>query len=64
MSRLRTHLARVIRRRPMTEDERADERADPSERQELERLKAEFTGSYARGIGQALGSFQDRSGRR
>jgi hypothetical protein len=64
MSRFRTRLWRVIRRRSRTEAEMTDEIADEGDRREIERLNAEYTGSYAHGLGQAIGSFQDRSGRR
>ena len=64
MSRFTRSLRRIIRRRPMTGAEKADEMADAADRKEIERLNAEYTGSYAHGLGQAIGSFQDRSGRR
>jgi hypothetical protein len=64
MSRIRTRLWRVIRRRSRTEAEGTHEIADVADRKEIERLNAEYTGSYAHGLGQAFGSFQDRSGRR
>jgi hypothetical protein len=64
MSRLRIRLWRVIRRRSRTAAEMTDEIADAGDRREIERLNAEYTGSYAHGLGQAIGSFQDHSGRR
>jgi hypothetical protein len=54
----------VFDRRAGSEAERTDEIADVADRKEIERLNAEYTGSYAHGLGQAFGSFQDRSGRR
>ncbi len=64
MSRFTRSLWRIIRRRPMTDAEKGDEMADKGDRKEIERLNAEYTGSYAHGLGQAIGNFQDRSGRR